>query len=254
MAIRTFFNWLVILQALEVDPMAGLNFARPFSRQRIALIENDVKAMFDATTSITDRVLLYIYYGCGLRRKEGIDLDLKDIDLSNGHLIVRKGKFSKRRELPLTPRILSEFKAYITKERKAVVINENETAFLVNNRGSRMDGGTANTRVRAIAKKASITGEMNLHRLRHSIATHMKERGMAMKSIQQFLGHSSLDVTQAYIAGYDLHWKKTKQPKSHDIRRIPQQEISSSIGEPVYKSTWRINKTHWRGRGSESTL
>jgi hypothetical protein len=73
----------------------------------------------------------------------------------------------------------------------------------------------------------------------------MKERGMAMEAIQQFLGHGSLDVTQAYITGYRLQWKKNTPPypHRHDLRGLPGPTFPADDHGPLYKSTWRIRQT-----------
>lgn len=248
-ALRTFLAWLVRLEAIPFDPMTGLDFPRPSSLKRGALTEEEVGAMYAASENKLDRALLCIYYGCGLRRQEGVDLDVQDIDLHNARLIVREGKYAKRREIPFPARVQMDLTDYVRSERPLRVrleVADGKRAFLLNSLGRRLTGAIANRRVQELAVIAGITEEVTLHRLRHSIATHMKERGMGMETIQQFLGHGSLDVTQAYITGYRLHWKKElpyHQQKRHELRGIPDDPLPESNGGALHKSTWRVRQT-----------
>lgn len=248
-ALRTFFSWLVRLEAIPFDPMTGLDFPRPSSAKRMALSEAEVRSLYMASENKLDRAILSIYYGCGLRRQEGVDLDLADVDLLNGRLIVREGKYAKRREIPFPPRIGEDLSLYARTERPLRVRleePESKRAFLLNSGGRRMRGGPINERIKGLAKRAGIEEEVTLHRLRHSIATHMKERGMGMETIQQFLGHGSLDVTQSYITGYRLHWKKElpyPQQRQHELRGVPERALPEDNGGALYKSTWRVRQT-----------
>lgn len=210
-AIRTFFVWLVKLEAVEVNPISGLDFPKSTHSPRIALQKESVLKLFEVAESYRDKAILSLYYGCGLRRAEGEALNRTDIDFNQQKLIVRKGKFSKRREIPLHESILEHLRKYWQYERPSYIRNytdDNMKAFLVNNIGNRLRGNSSNKRIKELAQKAELKEEVTLHVLRHSIATHLKENGMGLEQIQEFLGHSSLDVTQAYIEGYKIRWKR----------------------------------------------
>jgi site-specific recombinase XerD len=53
-------------------------------------------------------------------------------------------------------------------------------------------------RIKHLSEKANINKAITLHQLRHSIASHLLEKGMQLEQIAQFLGHKSLDSTQIY--------------------------------------------------------
>ncbi|MDE1208485.1 tyrosine-type recombinase/integrase, partial [Tenacibaculum larymnensis] len=79
---------------------------------------------------------------------------------------------------------------------------DSSDAFFISTKGSRITGQTLYNRVLAIAKatsdKAIIEKSITPHILRHSIATHLLEKGVPIESIKTFLGHSSLASTQLY--------------------------------------------------------
>ena len=70
------------------------------------LTQVEIKALYKACSNdvlgIRDRAILSVYYGCGLRRSEGVNLDLKDVLLKEKLLFVRVGKGYKERYVPMT--------------------------------------------------------------------------------------------------------------------------------------------------------
>ena len=210
-ALRTFFGWLQRMGAMEFNPTTGLDFEKQRSQKRIALSTEQITKLFDAADGFEGKALLAVFYGCGLRRSEVVDLHRADVYLREAKLIVRSGKFGKRREVPLSQGTLTHIENYIRYERpkyltgKTGVIKE----LFVNSKGNPMLGAMMNDRIKAIARKAGIEPTPTLHHLRHAIATHLKLAGMSMEQIKEFLGHSSLDVTQGYIEGFKSgQWKK----------------------------------------------
>lgn len=212
---RVFFAWLESIEAIHVNPLTGLDFPRPFSPKRRALLQDEIQKLYAASEQPRDKALLGVFYACGLRRSEGVALNNRDIDHTNGKLIVREGKFNKRREIPLHPKIISHFREYRDSQRVQLIgnrYNEDAAAFLINNYSLRMTGNAANDRVKYLAEKAELQKSISLHHLRHSVATHLKENGMKMEQIKEYLGHSSLDVTQGYLEGYSSRWKNKSRP------------------------------------------
>lgn len=225
-ALRTFFAWLVRMEAMDIDPMTSLSFPKAAPVRRVALSQEQVSALYRGARTKVDRAILALLYGCGLRRSEAVQLNTQDMDLGAGRLIVRKGKFGKRRELPLGPQVLGDLMDYHRRERCAWVRYDrydSKDAFLLTIHGDRMTGGTMYVHLKHMAERAGITDSVYPHRLRHSIATHLMDNGMPMKLIQQFLGHASLDVTELYLTGNRTRWRKT-HPYRRKIHQGPLHE------------------------------
>ena len=204
-SIRLFFEWLLQLEAIPINPISGLEFPRPDKNPREALTIDELGELFQKTESLRERAVLGIYYGCGLRRTEGQNLNACDIDFHRMVLIVRKGKFGKRREIPMHTTVANDLMDYWTKERQSYVIAstlDNMQAFLLNSSGHRMSGAAANRMLKVIAERTNIKKKICLHVLRHSIATHLKQNGMPIEQVQEILGHSSIDMTQNYMTAY----------------------------------------------------
>lgn len=149
-----------------------------------------------------DRAILSVFYGCGLRRNEGYHLDLSDINFDRGLLHVRKGKRHKERMVPFNEAIAKHLQEYIYDYRNLLPKAKREPALFISQKGGRMQSQSMYVRLKLLLQRTDDihlkSKEITLHGLRHSIATHLLESGMALKQISQFLGHSSLDSTQIY--------------------------------------------------------
>lgn len=194
-ALKTFFKWLEANGKIQTNPISSLDFPSPKTKPREVLTAGEIKELYNACENYRQRAVLGIYYGCGLRRTEGIKLNVKDIHFRSGLLYVREGKGAKRRVVPMSKQVQDDLKTYAYKERKA---KPGETAFLIGRTGKRMSGSRASQLLKELLEKAEIKREVTLHSLRHSIATHLLEAGLNVENVREFLGHRHLESTQIY--------------------------------------------------------
>jgi integrase/recombinase XerD len=163
--------------------------------------KNDKGIVFYEALQARDRAMLTIFYGCGLRRNEGVHLDITDISFEKNVLHVRKGKNYKERIVPVTQAGLQHLQNYLYDARPYFCNDKNES-FFVSYSGKRLSGQQLLNRLHILIQ---LTGnaelmqkDIHLHTLRHSIATHLLQNGMRLERIKDFLGHGSLDSTQIY--------------------------------------------------------
>jgi len=140
------------------------------------------------------KLIFTLYYGCGLRRSEGLKLKVQDIDFDNKTLFVQQGKGYKDRIIPLNENLYNSLKQYVYNYRN-----------LQNAGHDRLFTVPAETLVywlkelgQSCNSEAIKNKRLTLHILRHSIATHLLQNGMSIENIALFLGHSSLTSTQIY--------------------------------------------------------
>ena len=148
---------------------------------------------------LRDAAMLSIYYGCGLRKKEGINLNTTDLLFNKKLLHVKKSKTGRERLVPMSPAVMQSLNEYINRSRP-ILLNKNNTepALFISQRTKRISGQSMSLRLNRLLKKAEISKEAGLHTLRHSIATHLLQSGMKLEDISKFLGHKSMDSTQIY--------------------------------------------------------
>lgn len=180
-------------------------FKRTISEKaRQILTEEEVQKLYANCQSKQEKAILSVAYGCGLRRAEMNQLELKDVSFSSGIMIVRNGKLNKRREVPLSDEVLKYLKDYVINERGFYLRGKNqmEPSFFLNNNGKRMSGETLNRRLKAIIERTNdsniIEKNITLHCLRHSIATHLIENGAGIEFVRDFLGHENIDTSHLY--------------------------------------------------------
>lgn len=149
-----------------------------------------------------DRAMLSVYYGCGIRRNEGVQLDTGDINFNRGILHVRKGKNYKERFIPITKQSLHHLQIYLYDGRPVLLGGSKSEALFISAKAKRMDGQTMLWRLKQLielTENAKLQQKkVGLHTLRHSIATHLLGKGMNLEKIKEFLGHTSLESTQIY--------------------------------------------------------
>lgn len=211
-AIRKFTDYLRQAGRLTL-PYINLKSEEDEQREVTVLTKEEIQELYKATEksnahtnkeayTLRDKAMLSIFYSCGLRRTEGIGLDLSDILFDKGMLYVRKGKNYKERYAPINKANLKTLEDYIYNSRYVFVKDNKEEALFVSQRGKRIEGQSMILRLKQLQQKTDNPElkekEIGLHTLRHSIATHLLQAGMKLESISRFLGHSSLESTQIY--------------------------------------------------------
>jgi integrase/recombinase XerD len=215
-AIRTCFAFLERTGQLKENPMSALAFAAPVKEERVILTITEVKALYAAAGTLRDKAILGLFYGCGLRRNEAVKLNSSDIHFKDALLYVREGKGKKRRVIPMSLQVASDLKNYYLHERHRYITKkekQNEEAFILNNSGTRMQGLGYDTLLKKLLDQSIIPHlkeQVSLHILRHSIASHLLENGVKIEQVRDFLGHSSLNVTQVYA---HIRFSQLKQMK-----------------------------------------
>jgi integrase/recombinase XerD len=206
------------------------------------LTQDEIKQLFKATEFSNeqerirkrDQVILVLLYSCGLRRTEAISLEIKDILFDKERIYVRKGKNYKERYVPINQYNIKLIEEYIYDYRPRFKDYKNTEYLLINYRGTPLQGQSLSNRltkiVEATQNKTIIQKQITPHILRHSIATHLLEKGANIETISQFLGHSSLESTQIYTHLLEDKAKLTNDEQLHNLlreKRLQHQEYSS---------------------------
>jgi integrase/recombinase XerD len=205
--IRDLFEMLLRNGEIQINPCSTLNFPYPkISEERTVLDQDEIKQLYQATETVQERAILSLAYGCGLRVGELVKCNVEDIRLREKILIVPQGKGNKRRVVPMSSGVAKDLSNYYYNERDELTkgrdFKPNQNAFMLHSRGGRMQKDTYNKHLKALIER---TGNLELkekqitvHSLRHSIATHLLEQGIAVEQVRMFLGHSQLETTQIY--------------------------------------------------------
>lgn len=233
-AIKKFTDYLRQVGRLDLAASPLRNEAADSGRI-VVLSEEEIELLFKATYKADeyllhekaghlqsrDRAMLAIFYGCALRRNEGVHLDVSDVNFDKAILHVREGKNYKERFVPISKVSLKYLQEYVYDHRREFLQGGRSDTFFVSLRATRMQGQSLMLRLKHLQQRTEngelIEKEIGLHTLRHSIATHLLQGGMKLESISRFLGHSSLESTQIYT-------HLIGQPQEQKFNSIPRYE------------------------------
>jgi len=146
------------------------------------------------------RVCLTTIYSCGLRLREGVSLQVSDIDGERKMLHVRQGKGNKDRYVPLPDNTLKMLRDYWSTHRHPVWLFPAPTRAGVplSSATQPMDPSSIQRAFKAALQESGVQKDASVHTLRHSYATHLLEAGVNLRLIQAYLGHSSPKTTAIY--------------------------------------------------------
>lgn len=199
---------------------AGSGVRTPKKAQRLpkALSVAQIEAILataagDDPVALRDRALLELLYATGARVSEVTALDVDDLltgedrdawvdpaaALGDGGFLRVTGKGSKQRIVPYGSYAGKALAAYLVRARPGMVSKGVGTpALFVGPRGARVSRQGVWLIIRAAAERAGITAEVSPHTMRHSFATHLLAGGADVRSVQELLGHASVETTQIY--------------------------------------------------------
>ena len=142
-----------------------------------------------------NRTVVDVLYSTGCRVSELCDINISDIDLDEKYLKL-KGKGSKQRIVPIGSMLYKNLMQYLN-VRETFLQNRGEPLFLSKSK-NKLDRTAVFRIIKKTAKNISLQTDVHPHTLRHSAATHMLEGGCDLRTVQEFLGHSSVSTTQIY--------------------------------------------------------
>ena len=149
----------------------------------------------DLFISSRNKTIIDFMYSTGCRVSELINVEESDIDIEEAFVRL-EGKGSKQRIVPLGSKVLINLQSYLplrNKDRKS----KNNKLF-ISKSYKNLDRTAVFRIIKSTGVKAGINKELYPHILRHSAATHMLEGGCDLRTVQEFLGHSSVSTTQIY--------------------------------------------------------
>jgi integrase/recombinase XerD len=172
--------------------------AIPFPRQPktlpVVLSRAELGRFFAAIPNLKHRVVLMTMYGAGLRLEEALHLRVADVDSARQCLRIEQGKGQKDRYTLLPPTLLEHLRTYWKATRPASV-------WLFPGRPADvpLTPTAIQRRCGPAARRAGLTKRVTTHTMRHCFATHLLEAGTDLRTIQQLLGHRSLQTTAVYL-------------------------------------------------------
>lgn len=225
-SLRSFHRFLLAEKMCRRDPTEQLDTPKFTRKLPHFLSLEEVEQLLAAPDLKTpqgarDRAMLEVLYATGLRVSELVGLSVNDVNLEAG-FVVAFGKGKKERVVPLGKTAVSFLSAYLQGPRAFLLKGKSARALFVTHRQSGFTRMGFWKLLRRYALLSGITRPLSPHKLRHSFATHLLERGADLRAVQAMLGHADLSTTQIYThvnrerlkAVYDLHHPRSSARRS----------------------------------------
>jgi len=188
-------------KGIMANPMHSVrrHYPEKITRDNLLTVE-EVQRLQAACVTARERVVLALLYGCGLRRREAVRLDIDDVNFRSGLVHVKKSKWSQRRNVPMSGKVKEELQQYYYHGRRQHVRCHHvpTRAFVLSIYGYRLLGQGYGYEIKRLVQRAGVDPRVSPHYLRHAIGTHLLEAGLSLEQVKEFLGHKSIVSTQTY--------------------------------------------------------
>lgn len=201
-SIRGWFKFLVGEKIIKDDPSSTIEGPKLGKRLPEVLTTDEVDRLLNIPKDKhlhgrRDKAMLFVLYATGLRVSELCNLQIRGLFLEKGFVRVL-GKGKKERLVPLGERALAALNDYLEQDRERHVKDIKEEGVFLTARGTTMTRQSFWKIITKAARAAGIQKSISPHKLRHSFATHLIERGADLRSVQTMLGHADISTTQIY--------------------------------------------------------
>ena len=217
-SLKAYYRFLLETGEIETTPLAKHKALKISQKVQVPFSENEILnalSMLKSDNSfegVRNRLIIELFYSCGIRRAELINVKLDNISSSQQALKVL-GKRNKERIIPLLPSVLNTLQEYIPYREKLKRIKDAEFLFLTN-KGVKIYESLVYRIINSYFGSVSEKVKKSPHILRHSFATHLLNQGADINSVKELLGHSSLASTQVYAQNSIARLKEVHE-KSH---------------------------------------
>lgn len=234
--LRSFYKFLIRRGMLSVHPLSTIRTPKQEKRLPKCLDLEQVQKLLDAPgdgdlLSARDKAMLEVLYSSGIRVSELVELDMADLDLTEGVLRVR-GKGRKDRLTPIGSQAIKAVQRYFeiraTDPRLSAIT---AGRVFLNKHGQSLSTRSVRRKLDKYLVEAGLDPGISPHTLRHSFATHLLNNGADLRSVQELLGHQSLSTTQIYTHLSTSRMKEVydaAHPRA-DVATIPHPAAAAAV-------------------------
>ena len=232
--LRSFYKFCIRRGIVTASPLVAIRTPKQEKRLPKCLDLEQVQKLMDAPgdgdlLSARDKAMLEVLYSSGIRVSELVELDMADIDLTEGVLRVR-GKGRKDRLTPIGSQAIRAVQRYFELRMAEPRLAERQTGrVFLNKHGQSLSTRSVRRKLDKYLVEAGLDPGISPHTLRHSFATHLLNNGADLRSVQELLGHQSLSTTQVYT---HLTTARLKQAYDQAHPRADSATVPGTLGEP----------------------
>lgn len=201
-ALRTYFKYLMREKVFNSHQLT-LQFHTPrllrklphfLTEEEIRQLKAPLQEHADRKLALRNAAMIDVLFTSGLRVSELIQLNISHVDWQEGELRVM-GKGAKERLAFISPQALACLKEY---QETVLPDSKADSPLFINRFGERLSTRSVARLLKDLAAAAGLQTTIHPHIFRHSFATHLLNRGVDLRVVQELLGHSSIQSTQIY--------------------------------------------------------
>lgn len=204
-SLKNFYNYLIFKELIEENIFSDIKAPKVAKTLPHIIDEEAINYLFDSIDTskplgYRNLVILDLLYSCGVRASELINLEIKDIYLSSGQILIH-GKGKKDRYIILHEKLIEEIRHYLSFVRVTLLSKGNDTnqqKLFINYKGGPLTVRGLRVILNQMIKDSGETYAIHPHMLRHAFATTMLNHGADLRVVQELLGHEHLKSTQIY--------------------------------------------------------
>lgn len=203
-SLRSFYTYLMRREGLQVSPLTGVTLPKASQRLPIHLSLRQMEHLLSLPLQLPpdkkspawlpyrDAAILELFYACGMRLSELVNLNANA--LQDGADCLRV--LGKGRKIRLVP--VGEYAREAVARYLEMAGVSGDAPLFISRLGRRMTGRSVELMLDKYLKASEIPFRISPHKLRHTFATHLLDAGADLRAVQELLGHSSLSTTQIY--------------------------------------------------------
>jgi len=202
-SLKGFFLFLLKNKYIIKNPIEKITAPKMSKKLPGVLDVNEVEKILSTPNGsnklgLRDKAMLELFYACGTRVSELINLKVNDLFFDD-EIIRVFGKGSKERLIPIGSSAIKWVGEYLKKSRPLLMKkSKSENNLFLNSRGSKLSRMGVWKIIDRYVKEAGIEKDVHPHTFRHSFATHLLEGGADLRAVQEMLGHADISTTQIY--------------------------------------------------------
>lgn len=216
-AVKCFYKFMLIEGLIKEDPTKFLYSPRLIQKVPSQLSQEDMEKLLSYPPSDfagwRTLCIVSLFYATGLRVTELINLRLENVNTKEGWVLAF-GKGRKQRFVPMHREACILLERYLQERNTHFAAKETDSELFLNKQGKKLSRISVWKDIEMLGRQAGISTPLHPHLFRHTFASHLLQGGADLRSLQEMLGHESLNTTQIYTH-VNIQDIKAKHRKFH---------------------------------------
>lgn len=199
--LKSFYKYLYIEGLIDKNPLSNIKYPKKEKLLPKFIKENELNEILNASKDgefgQRNNLIIELLYATGVRVSELVNIKISDIDFSNKQIRIL-GKGSYERFVYFGEYAESALNTYLNDLRIKLLNGKRNDYLILNKNGNQITTRGVALIIDNIIKETSLKINISPHSLRHTFATHLLDAGCDLRSVQELLGHKSINSTEVY--------------------------------------------------------